>query len=224
MDTIEYPYKPKPELMYRGFFFFGAGSILLAWTADHNKNGLVLNGIIHLDPHGATLFYWGLTAVCALVAATALMMSLFGLFSSQVLSVSETVLSAPKWLLSPANTVIPLSSITRLELKSVRNQHFLSVHHHEGKLTITAANLPNAEAFGLVCARLADRHHLGGALPDAEPLAYTQAPLQGQPFTRPEGEKAGLLRVLLVVAVFAVLLFTALGVIALLKMAWAQLS
>lgn len=158
METIAYPYRPKTRMMFRGFFFFGAGAVILAFSALTNKKGLVINGIIHLDPQGATTFNWFMAAVCAVFAALAFMLILFGLFSNQFLSLSETELSAPKWLLSPANTIVPFSSIQRLELKSVGKQHFLKVHHTDGELTITAANLPDAAAFEDVCMLLAERH------------------------------------------------------------------
>jgi hypothetical protein len=158
VETIAYPYKPKTRMMFRGFFFFGAGAVILAFSALTNKKGLVINGLIHLDPQGATTFNWFMAAGCAVFAGLAFMLILFGRFSNQFLSLSETELSAPKWLLSPANTIVPVSSIQRLELKSVGQQHFLKVHHADGTLTITAANLPDAEAFAEVCAQLADLH------------------------------------------------------------------
>lgn len=146
--------------MLYGFFFFGAGAILLAHEALTNDRGLILNGIFRFDVDGATTFYWCITALSGAMAALGLMLFLIGLTSNQTLSLSDTELSAPKWLLSPANTIVPLSSIRRLELKSVRNLHFLSVHHARGKLTIQAQQLPDADAFAEICARLAD-HHLG---------------------------------------------------------------
>lgn len=162
MDTVEYPYKPKPGKMFAAFFFFGAGTVILAYRAITNDRGLILNGIIHFDLEGATTFYWCITALSAGMALLGLMLVLIGLTSNQSLSLSDTELSAPKWLLSPANTIVPLSSIRRLELKTVHKLHFLSVHHAGGKLTIQAQKLPDTDAFAEVCARLAD-HHLGPA-------------------------------------------------------------
>jgi hypothetical protein len=205
--------------MFKGLLLFGAGAFFLGMKASSNDRGVVLQHLIQLGPEGATIFYWCFAAACAVFALAAFMLILFGLFSNQVLSISETELSAPKSLLSPANTIVPLSSILRLELKSVRNQHFLSVYHEDGKLTIASGNLPDTEAFGDVCARLADRDLDHGAAGSTEPAAYTRAPLLDQPFTRRVGEKAGLWRILVVVGVFAALLFTAVGIMALLKMA-----
>jgi hypothetical protein len=223
LDYIEYPYRPKPTLMARCLFFFGAGAIIMAFTAMRNDRGLILNGIIHFETQGATIFYWCITAVCAGFAAIGFMGILFGYFSSQFLRLSATELSAPKFILSLENTIVPLSSIIRLELQTIRNLHFLKVHHIQGKLSISAQNLPDAEAFAEVCARLAD-HHLGQRTPGtSDPGAYTRTPLQEQPFTRPPGERAGFLRIALVVAVFAALLFAAFGILALMNMGpWAH--
>jgi hypothetical protein len=144
--------------MLWAFVFFGGCAVIMGYQAQTNALGLILNGIVHLDPEGATVFYWCIAALGAGMALLGLMLTLIGLTSNQLLSLSETELSAPKWLLSPASTIVPVSSIQRLELKSVGKQHFLKVHHTDGTLTITAANLPDAEAFAEVCAQLTDRH------------------------------------------------------------------
>lgn len=158
MDYIEYPYKPKPGLMLMVCFFFGAGAVILAHTASTNERGLILNGMFQFEPQGATTFYWCVAVACAVFAAIGFLATVIGLFGNQHLRLSETELSAPKFLFSSANTVVPLSSIVRLELRSVRNQHFLSVHHNNGKLTIAAAQLPDTAAFETICARLAEHH------------------------------------------------------------------
>jgi hypothetical protein len=97
-----------------------------------------------------------MTVLCALMAVIAFMGVLIGYFSNQYLQLSESELSAPKSILSLANTIIPLSSIVRLKLRTVRDQHFLEVHHQQGKLTIAAVNLPDMAAFNSICGRLAD--------------------------------------------------------------------
>jgi hypothetical protein len=155
-EYIEYPYRPRPGVMLKACCFFGLGALLLAHEASTNDRGLILNGIIHFDLEGATTFYWWMTALCAVMALIGFMGILIGLFSNQYLQISDTELSAPKSILSLANTTIPLSSVVRLKLRSVRNQHFLEVYHDSGKLTITAGNLPDAAAFNSICGRLAD--------------------------------------------------------------------
>lgn len=156
MDEITYPYRPKPGRMLIVVIFFGAGALLLAHEALTNDRGLILNGIIHFGMEGATVFYWCVAGVCGAFAAGGLMATLFGLFSNQSVSLSETELSAPKHILSLENTVVPLSNIVRLELQSIRNLHFLNVYHRGGKLTIAEANLPDTVAFGIICEHLAE--------------------------------------------------------------------
>jgi hypothetical protein len=141
--------------MLTAFLFFGAGALLLANEAMTNDRGLILNGIFHFDVEGATKFYWWATALCGVMAAIGLMNILFGLVSNQRLELSETELSAPKSLFSLSNTIVPLSSITRLELRTVRKQHFLRVHHRKGMLSISAINLPDADVFETLCAHIA---------------------------------------------------------------------
>lgn len=142
--------------MFKACLFFAACAIGLSMEASTNDRGLVLNGIVHFDTEGATKFYWSVAGAGALMAVVGFTRTLIGLFSNQYLQLSQTELSAPQSMFSPSNTVIPFSSITGVELRTVRNQHFLRIHHREGKLTISAINLPDAAAFDTVCVRLAD--------------------------------------------------------------------
>src|SRR4051812_860637 len=144
--------------MLTGGFFFGIGALLIARVASTNDRGLILNGLFHFDTHDATIFYWCVAAASAALVAIAFMKVLFGLFSNQYLSLSETELSAPRSLLSLENTIVPLSSIVRLELRTIGKLHFLKVYHGSRKLTIEAANLPDHEAFQTICVLLAERH------------------------------------------------------------------
>jgi len=91
LDEIAYPYKPKPgKMLIVVVVFFGAGALLLGHEALTNDRGLILNGIIHFDTQGATIFYWCVAGVSAAFTACGLMATLFGLFSNQSLSLSET--------------------------------------------------------------------------------------------------------------------------------------
>ena len=144
-------------------FFFAVCAAIFGYRAVTNDRGLILNGIFHFGLQGATTFYWCLAAVSAVFVAIGFTRSMIGLFSNLSLQLSETELSAPRSILSLENTIVPLSSIVRLDLRSMGKLLFLDVHHAQGKLTIAAANLPDQAAFNDVCAHLAE-----GVSPRAE--------------------------------------------------------
>jgi hypothetical protein len=55
-DTIIPLRRPYRELVL-GFVLFGAAAAYLFYRASTNDRGLILNGLIHLDPSGAGTFF-----------------------------------------------------------------------------------------------------------------------------------------------------------------------
>lgn len=157
-DSIEYPYRPRPGVMLIACLAFAACAVWLGWVAYTNDRGLILNGIFEFETGGATIFYWSIAGLSALMAILGFARTLIGLFSNQHLQISRSQLSAPQSMFSASNTVIPFSSITGVQLQTVRSQRFLRIQHQKGKLTIAAINLPDATAFDTICARIAAFH------------------------------------------------------------------
>ena len=157
--SINYPYKPKAWAMALACLFFGAIAFFMAREAISNDRGLILNSIIHFSIRGATIFYWCVSVVASLFVAVGVPAFFVSLFSSHRLVLTETTVSAPMFGFSRKPTVVPLSSITGLDVQIVQRQRMLNIRHNAGKLTIMQSWLPSAAAFDELYAALSASSH-----------------------------------------------------------------
>jgi hypothetical protein len=147
LDTLEFPYKPKPRIMLIGALLFAALGGFAAMEAMTNERGLVLERLIHLSPQGATIFYWSLAAACALLVPLGLASFAAGFVGRRYVRLTSTELSAPRFAWSKSNTVVALADILDIAVQSVQKQRFLHVHYRGGRLTINQSFLPSRDAF-----------------------------------------------------------------------------
>lgn len=144
---IDHPYKPKAWAMALAALFFAAIALLMVREAMTNDRGLVLNGILHFSERGATIFYWFIAALSGLFVAVGVPAFFIGLSSSHRLVLTDSSVSAPKYGFSRRPTVVPISSITGLDVQEIHRQRMLNIRHKAGKLTIIQSWLPNEAAF-----------------------------------------------------------------------------
>jgi len=143
--TREYPYKPSALMMLLGALFFGVGSVVLFRSAQTNKSSLTVD-FMTLEPGEATVFLWFLVAVSVGFVLIALV-GLYASVTSQArIILTATTLSVPR-LLSSQSIVVPLASITGLQLISVSGQRFIRVLRSGGKVDISKSKFANAAAF-----------------------------------------------------------------------------
>ena len=137
--------------------FFGAIAFFMGREAMFNDRGLVINGLIHLGPSGATVFYWCIAAIGGAFVAIGIPALFVGLFSSRQVTLTATEISAPGFGFSRTATVVKLADIQHLSTQVVQKQRFLNVFHTNGKLTINESFLPSRAAFEELCAAIASR-------------------------------------------------------------------
>jgi hypothetical protein len=154
VQTLQYPYKPKPWVVLLAAAFFGAIALFMSQEALTNDRGLILNGLIELSVRGATIFYWCIAAIGAAFVAIAVPMFIVGLVSKTVLTVTATDLAAPRSAFSKRATVIRLADIKQIVVQTVQKQRFMKVHHSGGNLSIAQSMLPSAAAFDEIHAAL----------------------------------------------------------------------
>lgn len=155
MKTIDHPYRPKAWTMAWACLFFGAIAALMIVQATSNDRGLVVNGVVHLASRGATVFFWGMAAVCGLFVAVGIPAVWVSLFGAHRLVLTAEGLSAPRSGLSRKATVVPLGSITGLDVQVIQGQRMLNIRHAAGKLTVMQSWLPNEAAFDELLGALA---------------------------------------------------------------------
>jgi len=122
-----------------------------------NERGLIINGLIHLEPSGATIFYWCMAALSAVFVVVAVPAFFVGLLSSQHVILTSTEISAPKFGFSGKATVVKLSDIKSLSVQEIQKERFLNIQHANGNLSINASFLPDKAAFEELCSTLAER-------------------------------------------------------------------
>lgn len=137
--------------------FFGAAAVIMGHIASDNARGLVINGIIHLGPEGATILMWSIAAMGAVFVAFSVPLMVVGLVSKRRLTLSATELSVPKYGFSRSYTVLRLADIRHMSTHAVNRQRFLRLVHAHGKLTITASLLPSLAVFEELCTEIARR-------------------------------------------------------------------
>lgn len=157
METLSHPYRPKPWVMAAASALFGAGAFFMGHEAMVNDRGLIINGVIHLEPGGATVFYWCIAAVCAAFVAVGIPASIVGLLSSHRVTLTATEISAPRFGFSRKPTVVKLSDVEHVHLQVVQKHRFLTIHHSGGKLSITESFLPSRAVFEELCAAIVSR-------------------------------------------------------------------
>lgn len=122
-----------------------------------NDRGLIINGLIHLESDGATIFYWCMAAVCAAFVAVGVLAFIVSLMSTHRVTLTTTEISAPKFGFSRTPTVIKLTDVQHVNLQVVQKQRFLNIYHPSGKLTINESYLPSQAVFEELYSALVNR-------------------------------------------------------------------
>ena len=157
MRTLSHPYRPKPWTMALAGAFFGAIAITMGREALLNERGLVISGLIHLGPGGATVFYWGIAAVAAAFVVVAVPAFVMGLVSTRRLTLDAAELSVPGSVFARAPTVVRLADIRSVSMSVIQKRRFFEIVHTQGKLTLSESLLPSPAAFEELCAEIARR-------------------------------------------------------------------
>lgn len=159
MDDIEreYDYKPKWTLIVLCALFFGLAAVVLGVKAASNDRGVIINGIIELDPDGATIFYWVLCVCGVGFVAISAFLAYHRLTFHQRLAFGPAAVILPRSRWSAEDKVIAYRDISALSTARIYGQRFLYVTHAGGPSTIMASMLPSKAAFDEVCELLEDK-------------------------------------------------------------------
>lgn len=146
-ESLSFRCRPSPWVMLLCGLFFGAGTAVLAWKAQTNDRGLILNGLIEFSQNGATIFYWVLAVVSALFVVTAA----WTIFTTLVHGVPDVTLSNesisfPVGFPVKRAMTLPLSQIENLSRAEVNGQRFLMLHSAGKKHHISLNWLESKEA------------------------------------------------------------------------------
>ena len=170
------PYRSKPFVTVLAGLFFVGCAVILFRKAQTNDRGLVLNGIIHFEPAGATVFYWCLVALSLGFVLFAILGLARSRGAAREVVLDDRTLSAPRNGLSGTIVTVPLATITRLQISEISGQRFLNVFHVGGRLSIPASMLPSRGDLDLLAQEIDRRQSAvgdggGDTPPPQDPIA-----------------------------------------------------
>jgi hypothetical protein len=156
-DTLEFPYRPNVKRVLLAILFFGACAAVMARAAVTNDRGLILNGLITLSEHGATIFYGCVAGASALFVVAGAWGLLAGRNTQGFVRLTPSEISAPRNGFAKEPTVIRLGDIQGLRVQTIQRQRLITIRHPGGSLSIAQSMLPGAAAFDELREALAAR-------------------------------------------------------------------
>jgi hypothetical protein len=141
------PYNPKWWALIAGAVFFGACSAFMAYKAAHNTVGLTINGVVTLEPAGATVFYWIISALAAGFVFLALVEMARRIANPRILEMGTDALLLPYGRFQKQTSRIAYSEIQSVSEVQFSGQKFLYVTAGGLRYTITASLFPDGESY-----------------------------------------------------------------------------
>jgi hypothetical protein len=126
---------------------FGACAAFTAYKAATNDAGLILNGIITLEPAEATVFFWVIAALGAGLVLLALLLTTRRITSPHVLEIGTDAMLLPHGLFQMHTSRIPYSDIQGISEVELYGQRFLRITAAGQRYTITSSLLPDADSY-----------------------------------------------------------------------------
>ena len=130
--------------------FFGSCSAFMAYTAAHNKAGLIIEGIIRLGPSGAAVFYWVNAALSGAFVLLGLLLMVNRIVNPQFLMLETDALLLPGGLFQRRTSRISYADIQECLEVQIYRQTFLHLAVYGRRFTINAALFPHKADYAAV--------------------------------------------------------------------------
>jgi hypothetical protein len=143
-------------MLWAGGFFAACGAFYIHLVIT-NDRGLIINRIVELDAHGATVFYAVLGAVSLFIVMTAAAATIYGHLKKPLLVLAEDHLIVPHGFIRKRPKVIHFADIRRITYQSVNGQRFLTIWSSGGKVSIARSLLESEAVFEAVSTFIHDR-------------------------------------------------------------------
>ncbi|WP_449069965.1 hypothetical protein [Prosthecobacter sp.] len=155
-ESVSFRSRPSPVAMVLCGLFFGLAAVFFVSRAQTNEQGLILNGLIHFSPGGASVFY----AVLGGVSALFVVVAVWATFNILVHGVPDVVVG-PESVTFPRgvkkSVTLPWAEIDSLSRGNVNGQHFLTLHAAGKKHSISLNWLESDEARAQLEAAIVQR-------------------------------------------------------------------
>jgi hypothetical protein len=153
----ELSYLPRWRTILGAGGFFAVCAVVLAYEAATNERGLIVNGILHFDPDGATTFYQVLAGLSLCFVLASIALAVQRTVMPQRLLFGDASMTVPVSRWSRETQTIAYRDVRRITMQRVSGQIFLHVHHPRGKFVIVASMLPSSRDFAQVRDLLQER-------------------------------------------------------------------
>jgi hypothetical protein len=163
LASLTYAYRQKTWKIVLGLLFFAGCAWIALHTARTNDRGLIINHLIELETPSATIFYWGIFAVCAAFVPLGLAGLWVGRAGGRRITLDQQAITLPKNAWSRESRTIPLAEITGLSMQTINGQTFLHMRLTSGKASLVGSMFPSKADFETFSAALAERVLPGGA-------------------------------------------------------------
>lgn len=131
-----YVLKPNLSAVIFGVLLFGGGAVFFAWLAANDHRGLIINGLIHLDPHEASIFYVVMGVLSAGFVGLAIASAIRSRGGRLAVELDDRSITIPGQMFRPAPVTIRFADIQQVTLRKVSGQEILDIHHAGGRASI----------------------------------------------------------------------------------------
>jgi len=143
----QYDYKPKWTTAFFSGGFFGLCATVFIYLAVSDHRGLIINGLIHLSPIGAKIFYWIFASLSLAFVLAATYIAYMRLSVVQRIAVTADGVYFPAGRWTGHEIHVPFDSITDIKYIEVQKQLFLYVYADGLRHTVVKDMLPGKGDF-----------------------------------------------------------------------------
>jgi len=143
----QYDYKPKWSTVIFAGGFFGLCTALFVYLGVTNDRGLVINGLIHLSPSGAKVFYGALALASFAFVLGAVFIAYVRLTTAQRIAITADGILFPAGRRTSRECHVRFESITDLKQSEIHGQIFLYVYADGLRYTVVKNMLPTKGDF-----------------------------------------------------------------------------
>jgi len=149
MNSIikEYKYLPNIITLFIVFCFFVLGFIYAAYLALTKDNAIVINGIIHLSPFGAKVFYWILTGIFCSFVILIVYGSIVNVMILNRIAITSDGIILPSGCFPPRESLLTFKEIEVLKIRNNKGQVHLSLYANGRWYKIAQCMLPKKSDF-----------------------------------------------------------------------------
>lgn len=143
---ISFLYKTKWKSLIFAGLFFSVCAVVLWHEASTNEQGLIIENIITLSVHSATIFYYVLAAISALFVLIALL-SISSARNPKYLVFTETEIIIPPIGMQKNPIILPIKDIVSLNETNISGQVMLTIKTSNKNGVIQRSMLENKDVY-----------------------------------------------------------------------------